>query len=66
MDRKALHTLPGVAQQRDPATDGFIFQQTMYRIKDPKASLDFYTRIMGLTLLNRLDFPGNQSMSCSP
>ena len=35
----------------------FIFQQTMYRIKDPKASLDFYTRIMGLTLLNRLDFP---------
>ena len=58
MDTKTLHSLPGVAQQRDPATDGFVFQQTMYRIKDPKASLDFYTRIMGLTLLNRLDFPG--------
>mmetsp|Transcript_20161 Transcript_20161/g.56154 ORF Transcript_20161/g.56154 Transcript_20161/m.56154 type:complete len:233 (-) Transcript_20161:265-963(-) len=57
MNREQLHSLPGVAQKRDPATNGFIFQQTMYRIKDPKVSLDFYTRIMGLTLLNKLDFP---------
>ncbi len=28
----------------------------MYRIKDPKVSLDFYTRVMGLTLLTKLDF----------
>ncbi|XP_050718236.1 lactoylglutathione lyase-like [Eriocheir sinensis] len=41
----------------DVSTKDFIFQQTMYRIKDPKASLDFYTRIMGMRLLKKLDFP---------
>lgn len=29
----------------------------MYRIKDPKVSLDFYTRVMGMRLLKKLDFP---------
>lgn len=41
----------------DPSTKDFIFQQTMYRIKDPKVSLDFYTRVMGMRLLKKLDFP---------
>ncbi|KAH8028205.1 hypothetical protein MRX96_007324 [Rhipicephalus microplus] len=41
----------------DPATRGFIMQQTMYRIRDPKASLDFYTRVLGMRLLQKLDFP---------
>lgn len=39
------------------ATKDFIFQQTMFRIKDPKVSLDFYTRVMGMRLLKKLDFP---------
>jgi lactoylglutathione lyase len=32
----------------DPSTKDFIFQQTMLRIKDPKASLDFYSRVLGM------------------
>ena len=27
-----------------------------YRIKDPKRSLDFYTRIIGMQLISKLDF----------
>ncbi|KAI3826456.1 hypothetical protein L1987_00504 [Smallanthus sonchifolius] len=29
----------------------------MYRIKDPKVSLKFYSDILGMSLLKRLDFP---------
>lgn len=46
----------GLCAEKDPATDGFVFNQTMLRIADPKRSLDFYTRVMGMTLLKRLDF----------
>ena len=30
----------------DESTSDFIFQQTMFRIKDPKASLAFYTGLV--------------------
>ncbi|ESQ36079.1 hypothetical protein EUTSA_v10008645mg [Eutrema salsugineum] len=47
---------PGLTTIRDEATKGYIMQQTMFRIKDPKASLDFYSRVLGMSLLKRLDF----------
>jgi len=46
----------GLCEDKDKATEGFVFNQTMLRIADPARSLDFYTRVMGMTLLKRLDF----------
>lgn len=39
------------------ATRDFIFNQTMLRIKDPERSVAFYRDILGMTLLDRFDFP---------
>lgn len=46
----------GLCEEKDIATQGYVFNQTMLRIANPKRSLDFYTRVMGMTLLKRLDF----------
>jgi lactoylglutathione lyase len=40
----------------DGATQGFVMNQTMLRIKDPGASIPFYRDVMGMTLLDRYDF----------
>ena len=37
-------------------TAGFVMNQTMLRIRDPKRSLDFYRDVLGMTLLDRYDF----------
>ena len=47
----------GLSKSIDLDTENYVFNQTMLRIKDPKISLDFYTRIMGMTLYRKLDFP---------
>ncbi|MCF4164112.1 lactoylglutathione lyase [Zavarzinia compransoris] len=39
------------------ATGDFIFNQTMLRIRDPERSVAFYRDVLGMTLLDRFDFP---------
>jgi lactoylglutathione lyase len=46
----------GLCHEIDPATQGFALNHTMLRIKDPERSLDFYSRVLGMRLLRRLDF----------
>lgn len=42
----------------DPgSTRDFVFNQTMLRIKDPERSVAFYRDVLGMTLLDRFDFP---------
>ncbi len=40
-----------------PAGDRFQLMHTMVRVRDLDASLDFYTRLLGMKLLRKMDFP---------
>lgn len=48
---------PGVAAEPHPASAGFTLNHCMLRVKDPAVALDFYTRIFGMRVLRKLDFP---------
>ncbi len=52
-----LAAVAGVHTDRDPATTGFVFNHTMLRVKDIARSLDFYTRVLGFTLVEQRHFP---------
>lgn len=47
---------PGICMEPDAITQEYVFNHTMLRVKDPKRSLDFYSRVLGMRLLRRLDF----------
>ena len=51
---------PGVSEQVPDVTRGFVLNHTMLRIKNPAISLDFYSRILGMRVLRKLDFPEMQ------
>ena len=46
-----------MSQTPDPATAGFVFNHTMLRVKDIEKSLDFYTRVLGFSVIEQRDFP---------
>ncbi len=47
---------PGVAEQVPAETNGFRFNHTMLRVKDPERALAFYSHVLGMRVLRRLDF----------
>lgn len=40
----------------DPVTQNYIFNHTMLRVRDPEVSLEFYSKILGMKLIRKLDF----------
>ena len=46
----------GLCENVDVDTQSFVFNQTMLRVKDPEASLDFYTKVLGMKLYRKLVF----------
>lgn len=48
---------PGVSTAEPKETQGFVLNHSMLRVKDPEVSLDFYTRVLGMRVLRKLDFP---------
>ncbi len=48
---------PGVVTEAPAATRGFVLNHAMLRVKDPAVSLAFYSRILGMKVLRKLDFP---------
>lgn len=47
----------GLSDDSRDATSGYQLNHTMLRIQDPDQSLQFYTEVLGMTLVKRLDFP---------
>ena len=48
---------PGVVADAPAATRGFVLNHTMLRVKDPAIALAFYTGVLGMQVLRKLDFP---------
>ena len=50
-------THPGVCAQPSQDSQGLVLNHSMLRVKDPAVALDFYTRVFGMRVLRKLDFP---------
>ncbi|MFN2349686.1 MAG: lactoylglutathione lyase [Thioalkalivibrio sp.] len=48
---------PGMCTDAAPQTRGFRLNHSMLRVKDPQRSLAFYSRVFGMRLLRKLEFP---------
>ncbi|GJQ75441.1 hypothetical protein Trydic_g23608 [Trypoxylus dichotomus] len=46
-----------LSETAGPPTKDFVLQQTMLRIKDPRKTIPFYTGVLGMKVLQKLDFP---------
>lgn len=51
-----MENIPGLNTNPDPVTQRYVFNHTMLRVRDPKVSLDFYSSILGMKLLRKIDF----------
>jgi len=49
--------IEGNCKNPDQETMKYRLNHTMLRVKDPIKSVDFYTRVMGMKLLRKIDFP---------
>mmetsp|Transcript_23793 Transcript_23793/g.37446 ORF Transcript_23793/g.37446 Transcript_23793/m.37446 type:complete len:256 (+) Transcript_23793:68-835(+) len=53
----ALDVSAYMAGPTPEGTEDFIMQQTMFRVKDPKKSLDFYCNVLGFKLVHYSEYP---------
>lgn len=47
---------PGVSKDAPSQTTGYVLNHSMLRVKAPEASLAFYTGVLGMRLLRKIDF----------
>lgn len=52
-----MTNIPGLCLTPDAETQKYVLNHTMIRVKDPKVSLDFYSRVLGMKLLRSVDIP---------
>lgn len=52
----SMENISGLCLDPDSVTREYVFNHTMLRVRDPEASLDFYSRILGMKLIRKVDF----------
>lgn len=60
MNLAQINSLPGVTAEPDAATQEFVYNHTMLRVKDIEKTLDFYTRVLGFSVLEVSRHPNGE------